>query len=191
MALHNWCYTHGRHMVDSGKGMLECPDCTAKAQKIFRELVEEGKPARAGITFKHCMKHMRVFESDESCTLCERDKVMDLVMEQKSLTEGASQVTPDPLTQLQDEISGWADGLYPHRTYHNAMTKLVMEEIPEILRHPSDPMEWADAFILLLDAAKLQGVDIAKAVREKMAINRRRVWSIDPSTGVMRHVRNQ
>ncbi|AXH72351.1 MAG: HNH endonuclease [Caudoviricetes sp.] len=103
---------------------------------------------------------------------------------------GLKEDNPDPLTALQDEIAAWADEHYPSRTYHNAMTKLVMEEIPEILRHPSDPMEWADAFILLLDAAKLQGVDIAKAVRDKMEINRRRTWAVDPNTGVMRHVRN-
>lgn len=103
---------------------------------------------------------------------------------------GPVDVEVDPLTALQDEIAAWADRHYPDRTYHNAMTKLVMEEVPEVLRHPSDPMEWADVFILLLDAAKLQGVDIAKAVRDKMEINRRRTWAVDPSTGVMRHVRN-
>lgn len=99
-------------------------------------------------------------------------------------------VTPaTDLADLQQEIFEWANEHYPERTYHNAMTKLVMEEVPEVLRHPSDPMEWADVFILMIDAAKLQGVDIAKAVREKMAINRRRTWAVDPNTGVMRHVR--
>lgn len=109
--------------------------------------------------------------------------------EQAAVEAGLDVKAPDPLTSLQDEIAAWADEHYPDRTYHNAMTKLVMEEIPEILRRPSDPMEWADAFILLLDAAKLQGVDIAKAVREKMEINRRRTWAVDPNTGVMHHVR--
>lgn len=95
---------------------------------------------------------------------------------------------PDPIAALQDEISEWADTVYPSRTATQAMIKLVMEEIPEILQNPTDPLEFADAIILLIDAAKLSGIDIVEAAREKMAINRRRSWKVDPDTGVMRHV---
>lgn len=99
---------------------------------------------------------------------------------------------PDPATgiaELQEEISSWADGVFPDRTAEDAIRKLMWEELPELmLSGAKDPKEFADVVILVLDIAHLQGIDVASAIRDKMLINRARKWAIDPKTGLMNHV---
>lgn len=96
----------------------------------------------------------------------------------------------DPVVHLQDRIAAWADQVYPHRTTEVAFAKM-MGEIGEVLLNPEDPLEWADVVILLVDAAKLRGVDILQAAHEKMAINEKRQWEINPETGLMSHVEGE
>lgn len=96
------------------------------------------------------------------------------------------------ITELQDLIAKWADVVHPNRTPVQALTKMVMQEIPELIR-PSkkgefDALEFADVAILLFDAARLCNIDMGQAIREKMAINTERDWEIDPETGLMQHV---
>jgi len=52
----------------------------------------------------------------------------------------------------------------------------------------NDPLELADIFILALDLAHLQNVDITEAVMRKMEINRARIWTISDN-GAMSHVK--
>ena len=93
------------------------------------------------------------------------------------------------LEELQAEIATWADTVFPDRTAHGALTKLMLHEIPELITSKLlDPTEYADIVILVLDIAHLNGIDISSAVREKMAINRARTWEIDQKTGLMSHV---
>jgi NTP pyrophosphatase (non-canonical NTP hydrolase) len=89
---------------------------------------------------------------------------------------------------LQREIAEWADGVFPHRTIHDVLAKLVMEEIPELLLSLK-PEEFADLLVLALDGANLLGIDVQQAVHDKMAINRARTWAIDPATGLLKHVK--
>jgi len=91
------------------------------------------------------------------------------------------------ISQLQERIKIWADGVFPHRTAWNAATKLMMEEIPEWAQAMDDPMEYADLVILILDVASLKGIDVEKAVMEKMDINEGRNWVIDKEKGTMHH----
>ncbi|AUG85482.1 hypothetical protein SHab15497_00040 [Acinetobacter phage SH-Ab 15497] len=107
---------------------------------------------------------------------------------QSEADEGTAQ--GDPIQQLQQMISEWADQVYPDRTVENALTKMMLHEIPELLHGKAmDPAEFADVAILLFDVAHLQGIDIAQAMREKMEINQARDWKIDPATGLMSHVK--
>ncbi len=88
----------------------------------------------------------------------------------------------------QDRIASWADSLMPDRTPEQALRKLIEDEIPELLEGGgNDPLEWADVFILVLDCAKLRGIDIVKAVHEKMAINESRRWIVKPN-GLIQHI---
>lgn len=90
--------------------------------------------------------------------------------------------------ELQSEIAVWADSVFPERTITNAVSKMVMEEIPEYLTSQHDPMELADVGILLYDIAHLAGIDLHQAIRTKMVINRERSWEICPDTGLMNHI---
>lgn len=94
---------------------------------------------------------------------------------------------------VQDEITLWASGRFPHRTDHHAIYKLMVEEIPELAMHKKEHgtegigPELADCFILLMDLASLWGVDVVQAIRAKMEINYRRNWNMDVN-GIMQHV---
>jgi len=93
------------------------------------------------------------------------------------------------IKDLQQEIKTWADQVYPDRTPYSALSKMVMEEIPELLNGgQDDPGEWADLLILVLDAAGLRDIDAVQAAWDKMEINKQRSWEVDPETGIMHHI---
>lgn len=96
------------------------------------------------------------------------------------------------ISELQKMIADWADIVHPHRTVVQSLTKMVMEEIPELIKPKNkgefDALEFADVAILLFDAAKLANIDMGQAIREKMAINTMRDWEVDPDTGLMHHI---
>ena len=62
----------------------------------------------------------------------------------------------------------------------------MYSELGEMTERPDDPMEVADAFILLLDYAHRKGIDIRQVVQYKMAVNENRQWKVN-ELGVMRH----
>lgn len=147
--------------------------------------------------FKHRVEMLRALSEyigsmDLGCPGCATcDKSMEDYMDKiEAICRGA---LPEPreatLSTLQAEIKGWADEVLPGRTWWQALTKLQMEEIPELLKNPNDPLEYADLFIILVDLAAMKGVDIADAVHRKIAINRQRTWGIDPETGLLRHTK--
>lgn len=96
----------------------------------------------------------------------------------------------DPIRELQERITEWADRVFPSRTPEGALHKMMVHELPELLNGGlDDPLEYADVLILLLDIASLRGIDAIAAAHEKMAINERRQWAVDPRTGLMSHTR--
>lgn len=100
------------------------------------------------------------------------------------------------MSQVQEEITRWAQGQFPHRTDHHAIHKLMVEEIPEMVMHKKEHgtgtigTELADCFILLFDLASLWKVDMAHAIFEKMQINYARQWEMD-NNGIMQHLPTQ
>ncbi len=97
------------------------------------------------------------------------------------------------LSQVQEEITRWAQERFPHRTDHHAIYKLMVEEIPELAMHKKEHgtegigPELADCFILLADLASLWKIDMAHAIFQKMQINYNRAWVMD-TNGIMQHV---
>ena len=89
---------------------------------------------------------------------------------------------------LQETIVAWADSVHPNRTPEGTLLKLF-EEIGEIASEPSNPDEYADVMIVLLDLAHQHGIsadDLIQSTSHKMAVNSARNWHIN-SMGVMRH----
>jgi hypothetical protein len=66
----------------------------------------------------------------------------------------------------------------------------LQEEINEVIEEPTDPMEWADCFLLFLDAAWRQGHSVDDLVEfgmKKLEINKKRKWN-KSNDGHYRHV---
>jgi NTP pyrophosphatase (non-canonical NTP hydrolase) len=95
----------------------------------------------------------------------------------------------DSVREIQREISDWANLVFPDRTAHDALCKLMLEEIPEFALAQKDPGEYADLVILVLDIATLNGIDVAAAVRDKMEVNRARRWIVGDN-GLMKHTKD-
>lgn len=91
-----------------------------------------------------------------------------------------------PLSRLQSIVYGQACVLFPNRTNASAFMKFY-EEMGEVIKDPTNPMEWADVFILMMDLAKMNGVtDLTGAVTTKMRINQAREWQ-ETTTGTWQH----
>ena len=91
------------------------------------------------------------------------------------------------LNQLVFEAGKFGDYLDKDRSARNALIKLALEEVPELLCGMSDPMELADIFILAMDIAYIKGWDMQKAVDDKLKICWDREWEKDPETGIWSH----
>lgn len=94
----------------------------------------------------------------------------------------------DPIVRLQHRIAAWAEKVMPNRTADDALRKLMLDELPELLHGGlQDPHEYADVLILVLDIAYLAGIDAVDAAHRKMAINEGRGWCIK-GNGLIQHV---
>ena len=91
------------------------------------------------------------------------------------------------IRQLQERVTKWADEKFPGRGTADILLKLY-EEIGEYARNPKSALELGDVMILLLDVANYNGIDIHRAIEEKMDINEARSWRVDENTRIMRHV---
>ena len=96
------------------------------------------------------------------------------------------------------EITEWQSKTFGEAT---ALSKIahLKEEIEELLsdlQTNSDHKrsEWADCFILLFGAAKLDGMtfgDIISAIDDKMKVNYARKWGKPKENGVVNHIRTE
>lgn len=91
------------------------------------------------------------------------------------------------IKQLQDRIVKWADNNFPNRTTADIILKIA-EELGEYIRNPKSEDEFGDLMILLFDVANMNGIDVVRSVNNKMDINEKRTWVVDPNTRIMRHV---
>lgn len=88
----------------------------------------------------------------------------------------------------------WAESVpWQEETFPNATTKSVVEhlyrEALELRENPDDWEEVADILLLLGHLIHKTGMDAAKVVRDKLEVNKRRVWAAPDEQGVVEHVR--
>ena len=91
---------------------------------------------------------------------------------------------------LQAEIDAWARRTFPDSNLRSKFAHL-RDELDEILERPGDSHEWADALILLIQAAAFAGHSFSgllSAVRAKHEINLGRTWGKPDERGVVKHV---
>ena len=95
----------------------------------------------------------------------------------------------DSIRDLTALIANWADEHMPDRKPITALTKMIMEEIPELITSDYDEMEVADVGILLFDLCHLLGINLGEVMLKKMAINTHRTWVVNKETGLLKHVK--
>lgn len=100
---------------------------------------------------------------------------------------------PYRVQRFQTAVHSWAAQTFPveTQTYVQSIAHLK-RELDEILSAPGDVTEWADGFILFLEAAKRAGFDthqLLEAAELKLAINKKRVWGAPDADGVIQHVK--
>jgi len=86
----------------------------------------------------------------------------------------------------------WSDKTFGKRTTLGPL-KHLEKEVQELLESPNDVMEYADCFMLLIDAARIAGISVDKllnAVDEKFKINRNRKWGNPDEFGTVEHIRD-
>ena len=85
------------------------------------------------------------------------------------------------------DVFQWASAVFPNRTDSSLYLKMY-EEFGEVIKSNGDPLEVADLFILLLDYAHRKEISLKDVIYQKLEINKRRHWAIDPNTGTMNHI---
>jgi len=92
---------------------------------------------------------------------------------------------------LQDDICEWANKTFGSNQRLLPVIHHLKQEVDELLTHPHNRMEFADCFILLLEAAQQAGLDTDDLIRdsyEKLEINKKRVWGEPDENGVVNHI---
>lgn len=96
------------------------------------------------------------------------------------------------LQEFQDALGKWSDETFGADRGPEGPLNHLKEEIAEIIADPSDAFEFADAFMLLLDAARKAGFntdDLLYYGEAKLKINKQRTWSPVDEDGVSRHIK--
>lgn len=115
--------------------------------------------------------------------------ITDLSAENEKLREALS---------LVEEINDWASATFPKQT---SLSKIfhLQDEAKElemaIKANDSENIkeEFADVFILLVNAAHVQGLsfdDLIESAREKLEVNKKRQWNNPNNNGVCYHKPN-
>ena len=93
---------------------------------------------------------------------------------------------------LQDQTTYFANDTFGNTSDPLPPLHHLKEEVDELIEAPGDITEFADCFILLVQAAKRSGFnmnDLYKASREKHRINTQREWGAPDANGVVKHVK--
>ena len=94
------------------------------------------------------------------------------------------------IQRLQEEQGVWADRMFGGQTPDGKLAHLK-KEVAELIENPYDRMEYADCFILLLDAYRKAGGsadDLVCAAFQKLEINKQRVWGQPNEDGSVEHI---
>jgi NTP pyrophosphatase (non-canonical NTP hydrolase) len=161
---------------------------------------EQGLDGTPEITWLDCMRHdvKLVAEVDAVAVLPGWDRSRGASIEvtlARSLglpifDAASGEPVGGSLDRACAEAVVWAGETFPHQTLQSKANHL-MREARELAADPTDQAEMADVLILLAGLASIAGVDLERAVREKLAILRTRQWGEPDADGVVEHVRTE
>lgn len=94
------------------------------------------------------------------------------------------------IQDLQNNVFNWAEETFGTDRLEATLNHLK-SEIEEIKDNPSDLAEWADAFLLFIQALKIAGFTIRNLIFAsvgKLSINKKRKWGKPNKGGFSEHV---
>ena len=102
-------------------------------------------------------------------------------------------IDPDKIDQFITDRNHFSSNAFGTPAERDCIGPLrhLQEEVVELIENPDDHMEWADCFLLLLDAAWRKGhsvEDLFDFARQKLEINKKRTWA-KKANGVYNHVK--
>ena len=92
--------------------------------------------------------------------------------------------------KLQDENFEWAEKQFGSDRLL-ATLKHLRSEVDELIESPKDITEYADAFLLLIQAARIAGITMVmllEAAWKKFRINKKRNWGKPNEDGYSEHI---
>jgi len=96
------------------------------------------------------------------------------------------------LQELQDEVAIWSIKTFGSSRPPSAPLNHLIKEVKEVIDAPHDRMEFADCFLLILDAASKAGINteqLLTAAFKKLEINKKRQWGEPNKNGVVEHIK--
>ncbi len=96
------------------------------------------------------------------------------------------------IREFEQKLGEWADAQFGAGDQMRCL-KHLRHEVGELIAAPYDRMEYADCFMLLVDAYRRAGGnadDLIQASYEKLEICKKRKWGKPDAEGVIRHVDN-
>ncbi len=96
------------------------------------------------------------------------------------------------LAQIAIRQREWSSMMFGDDPRLEATLTHIEEELEEIRNAPTDPEEYADVILLVLDLAWRQGIqahEIENAVVSKQLANRSRTWHVGGDSEPIRHVK--
>jgi NTP pyrophosphatase (non-canonical NTP hydrolase) len=100
----------------------------------------------------------------------------------------------DKLLKFQKIHGIWSDKTFGSTRSPKVPLFHLKKEVEEVLSAPTDPEEYADCFILLLDAARLANIPmqtIFEEMKKKFEKNKSRRWGKPDENGVSEHIKEE
>lgn len=94
--------------------------------------------------------------------------------------------------KLMDKITKWSDSTFGENREPIAPLSHLSEEVEEAKSSPYDDEEYADIFMLLLDAYRMRGKkfnDLLYHTFHKLEKNKNRNWGKPNENGVVKHIK--
>jgi len=107
-----------------------------------------------------------------------------------SSTEEGELILGRKLTALFADSKEWSNNTFGEGRHPNGPLKHLAKEVEETLAMPYDRMEYADMFLLLLDAWRNAGnpiEDLITVAQDKLNINKQRTWGPLDADGISMH----
>ena len=98
------------------------------------------------------------------------------------------------LKELQDQQGLWADETFGYGRKPRLILNHLKREVEEAIADPTDPIEYADCLLLLLDAARNAGIDgdqLIEYAYDKLKINTSPKWGSPNEDGSIEHIREE